>query len=153
MRCVVSYSVSTSNHNGYLQKLLLKQVVSYSVSTSNHNRRSDLSVCRWVVSYSVSTSNHNCSLVFLFSVFVVSYSVSTSNHNYIYCGNFIDTLYLILFLHQTTTLSVETCMLNSCILFCFYIKPQRTAIDALKNSVLQLFLIFKNILTTVTKSI
>ena len=84
-------------------------------------------------------------------------------------------MYLILFLHQTTTIfdgyrSYPGCILfcfyikpqlpllfgsrlGCCILFCFYIKPQRTAIDRLKNSVLQLFLIFKNILTTVTKSI
>ncbi len=62
-------------------------------------------------------------------------------------------LYLILFLHQTTTTTEAVTVIKRCILFCFYIKPQRTAIDALKNSVLQLFLIFKNILTTVTKSI
>ena len=128
-----------------------------------------------VVSYSVSTSNHNVPCRPPSYRPVVSYSVSTSNHNIIANGLINEVLYLILFLHQTTTWRKSywfwwCCILFcfyikpqpagwswflsvSCILFCFYIKPQRTAIDALKNSVLQLFLIFKNILTTVTKSI
>ena len=82
----------------------LKKVVSYSVSTSNHNANDPESLREAVVSYSVSTSNHNhvfwniaavyCCILFCFyikpqqsnelikSVRVVSYSVSTSNHNF-----------------------------------------------------------------------
>ncbi len=36
-RCVVSYSISTSNHNEEAQKQRDFEVVSYSISTSNHN--------------------------------------------------------------------------------------------------------------------
>ena len=34
---VVSYSISTSNHNTAKIKTFLRKVVSYSISTSNHN--------------------------------------------------------------------------------------------------------------------
>ena len=99
-----------------------------------------------VVSYSFSTSNHNRMLSFLHCVIVVSYSFSTSNHNgpgnevarlELYLILFLHqtttlraasytaaTLYLILFLHQTTTHLVAQLDNVSCILFFFYIKPQ-----------------------------
>ena len=35
--CVVSYSISTSNHNGFWFYFHYLNVVSYSISTSNHN--------------------------------------------------------------------------------------------------------------------
>ena len=55
---------------------------------------------------------------------VVSYSISTSNHNV--CGLLlrISWLYLIPFLHQTTTPLGVFAFGVSCILFHFYIKPQ-----------------------------
>ena len=58
-----------------------------------------------VVSYSVSTSNHNYFPSQTYLGGVVSYSVSTSNHNG--RGDMFTPapLYLILFLHQTTTIS------------------------------------------------
>ena len=40
-----------------------------------------------------------------------------------------NSLYLILFLHQTTTLELWRRWAISCILFCFYIKPQRRRAD------------------------
>ena len=55
---------------------------------------------------------------------VVSYSISTSNHNRICCGGLHYWLYLIPFLHQTTTLDVIVVVPHRCILFHFYIKPQ-----------------------------
>ena len=57
----------------------------------------------FVVSYSISTSNHNILLLYIVFARVVSYSISTSNHN---CGEWVERtseLYLIPFLHQTTT--------------------------------------------------
>ena len=36
-QCVVSYSISTSNHNRLIIKTFIIGVVSYSISTSNHN--------------------------------------------------------------------------------------------------------------------
>ena len=56
-----------------------------------------------VVSYSISTSNHNSLIVFTLAVAVVSYSISTSNHNLPRWCALPLKLYLIPFLHQTTT--------------------------------------------------
>ena len=55
---------------------------------------------------------------------VVSYSFSTSNHNLQrhVCAR--NVLYLILFLHQTTTDTGADLLAGGCILFFFYIKPQ-----------------------------
>ena len=78
---VVSYSISTSNHNpARLQKIFLS-VVSYSISTSNHNLLHGKSINTRVVSYSISTSNHNLIERVDTVTEVVSYSISTSNHN------------------------------------------------------------------------
>ena len=145
---VVSYSISTSNHNHYglephhkvlylipflHQTTTLFQVpqhrkscilfhfyikpqlcfggiiyfivVSYSISTSNHNIFSSPSTPKNVVSYSISTSNHNFALGGSSISYVVSYSISTSNHNIAHYLLRIIELYLIPFLHQTTTCS------------------------------------------------
>ena len=56
-----------------------------------------------VVSYSISTSNHNHPFKIRQEFGVVSYSISTSNHNLTYILTAILGLYLIPFLHQTTT--------------------------------------------------
>ena len=56
---VVSYSISTSNHNLMQTRQVRTPVVSYSISTSNHNSGDITVLCVSVVSYSISTSNHN----------------------------------------------------------------------------------------------
>ena len=58
---------------------------------------------------------------------IVSYRLSTSNHNCLLGQSTEGRLYLIVFLHQTTT--SNTLLTNSfdCILSSFYIKPQRNA--------------------------
>ena len=78
-------------------------VVSYSISTSNHNFLECAVYRLVVVSYSISTSNHNCQKCPVVLVLVVSYSISTSNHNTTDEIKDIALLYLIPFLHQTTT--------------------------------------------------
>ena len=78
---VVSYSISTSNHNCGLVDLEADNVVSYSISTSNHNSMYSPQIAAKVVSYSISTSNHNRHLSLFQMLEVVSYSISTSNHN------------------------------------------------------------------------
>ena len=55
---------------------------------------------------------------------VVSYSISTSNHNFEIFYKLTILLYLIPFLHQTTTLIAKQPDCQRCILFHFYIKPQ-----------------------------
>ena len=99
-------------------------VVSYSVPTSNHNQRPLHLVDGLVVSYSVPTSNHNTALALELVNQVVSYSVPTSNHNLLLTIMKIYLLYLILFLHQTTTSDELLLRGVGCILFCSYIKPQ-----------------------------
>ena len=85
------------------------------------------------------------------SICVVSYSISTSNHNLREFYSSVSALYLIPFLHQTTTVTFRlrlSCKLYlipflhqtttdtpigertfCCILFHFYIKPQRIGTD------------------------
>ena len=82
---------------------LLYTVVSYSISTSNHNVSRGYLDKFQVVSYSISTSNHNTDVVKTLHVCVVSYSISTSNHNRSLKSFSNLKLYLIPFLHQTTT--------------------------------------------------
>ncbi len=99
-------------------------VVSYSISTSNHNKKKALPLQQKVVSYSISTSNHNTDAMSGQPLTVVSYSISTSNHNISQRMSELDLLFLIRFLHQTTT-TWWCCGLSlRCFLFDFYIKPQ-----------------------------
>ena len=121
---VVSYSISTSNHNTYIVVLIWLTVVSYSISTSNHNFDVGSIVSSGVVSYSISTSNHNQHCTKTIARLVVSYSISTSNHNHSKETSISKTLYLIPFLHQTTTRCRFVGSSQGCILFHFYIKPQ-----------------------------
>ena len=79
-----------------------------------------------VVPYFVSTSNHNYGCGRFFEVLVVPYFVSTSNHNFKDAFPFEWMLFLILFLHQTTTFNIGKTMQPGCSLFCFYIKPQHS---------------------------
>ena len=101
--CVVSYSISTSNHNVSGRVCTPFRVVSYSISTSNHNYISNVHCNEPVVSYSISTSNHNKAPQEVIKALVVSYSISTSNHNVVTAPKQKHMLYLIPFLHQTTT--------------------------------------------------
>ena len=100
------------------------KVVSYSISTSNHNMDVTRVLHRAVVSYSISTSNHNAARYCPCAHQVVSYSISTSNHNKVVRNLDFSGLYLIPFLHQTTTKPYYYLFGLSCILFHFYIKPQ-----------------------------
>ena len=109
---VVSYSISTSNHNHTCEFPRMGRVVSYSISTSNHNKHCSVTPFVLVVSYSISTSNHNPFPLPFYKRLVVSYSISTSNHNYMMRTLRIIWLYLIPFLHQTTT---EIVFIRSCL--------------------------------------
>ena len=79
----------------------------------------------YVVSYLVSTSNHNVTTLLLKDWFVVSYLVSTSNHNIVTAIKDCTLLFLILYLHQTTTPGVTNVLASCCFLSCIYIKPQQ----------------------------
>ena len=56
-----------------------------------------------VVYHLVPTSNHNHCTTQLHTAIVVYHLVPTSNHNFPAATNFMDELFIILFLHQTTT--------------------------------------------------
>ncbi len=77
-----------------------------------------------VVSYLISTSNHNLGHIrkHLFELYLILFLHQTTTDNSLTI--FLDRLYLILFLHQTTTNTI--CLNNGCccILSYFYIKPQ-----------------------------
>ena len=103
---VVSYLVSTSNHNNELVGKFNALVVSYLVSTSNHNECWLWMETNLVVSYLVSTSNHNAPNAHPQAAEVVSYLVSTSNHNQSVAVPLAVGLFLISYLHQTTTILV-----------------------------------------------
>ena len=86
-----------------LRNILLKTVVYRSFPTSNHNTPySD--VCKRLVVYrSFPTSNHNACAFHLASTRVVYRSFPTSNHNVNVLICDIHMLYIVRFLHQTTT--------------------------------------------------
>ena len=100
-------------------------VVSYSISTSNHNMSNCCCSSVAVVSYSISTSNHNISIleIFIYLLYLIPFLHQTTTHyGTLKTGTW---LYLIPFLHQTTTGYREQSCKDSCILFHFYIKPQQ----------------------------
>ena len=101
-----------------------RSVVSYLVSTSNHNRRMARRVWTNVVSYLVSTSNHNGCARPSATSRVVSYLVSTSNHNRNPSILLAPMLFLISYLHQTTTACASEDVFPGCFLSRIYIKPQ-----------------------------
>ena len=79
---------------------------------------------RLVVSYSISTSNHNrwCFLCYGYGLYLIPFLHQTTTRFRYYGRN--KELYLIPFLHQTTTFWHFLTRSNRCILFHFYIKPQ-----------------------------
>ncbi len=105
-------------------------VVPYHFSTSNHNFGEVLYIVASVVPYHFSTSNHNLRPRWRARLLVVPYHFSTSNHNPRCSIIILIMLYLITFLHQTTTLYTSVNTSTGCTLSLFYIKPQRQAIAA-----------------------
>ncbi len=113
---VVSYRVSTSNHND--AEFLVFEDLLYFIEFLHQTTTFSLRlVCScMVVFYRVSTSNHNCRRQRMFRSIVVFYRVSTSNHNP-NSGPFVGiVLYFIEFLHQTTTCNTVRFSVPRCIL-------------------------------------
>ena len=77
-----------------------------------------------VVYRTIPTSNHNFATVILGATPVVYRTIPTSNHNYNIHRKFYQALYIVLFLHQTTTIQVKVAVHYSCISYYSYIKPQ-----------------------------
>ena len=77
-----------------------------------------------VVCYHVPTSNHNYIALDYNANIVVCYHVPTSNHNCARSMAVRQRLYVIMFLHQTTTYCSLSSPDKRCMLSCSYIKPQ-----------------------------
>ena len=121
---VVSYSISTSNHNKSVVNALLTAVVSYSISTSNHNYRKLVEDTNRL--YLIPFLHQTTTLV-IFGVLPLLLYLIPFLHQTTTSGAFSFLhllLYLIPFLHQTTTETIATNKVIGCILFHFYIKPQ-----------------------------
>ena len=102
-RCLSSCSYIKPQHNnvGAAQT----QVVYHLVPTSNHNECGNFRADGPVVYHLVPTSNHNSHGQRPRSSAVVYHLVPTSNHNLVMEIGHADELFIILFLHQTTTVS------------------------------------------------
>ena len=104
--------------------MLLLPVVYRPFPTSNHNLMVMLISVSTVVYRPFPTSNHNLSQPIGFQLIVVYRPFPTSNHNG-KCDQCRDTrLYIVRFLHQTTTAPNSQLFENRCISSVSYIKPQ-----------------------------
>ena len=103
----------------------MEDVVYHLVPTSNHNQSPPIKLVYFVVYHLVPTSNHNHQAVCTFLFCVVYHLVPTSNHNLPLLISLIRRLFIILFLHQTTTLTPSEFRAISCLSSCSYIKPQQ----------------------------
>ena len=83
-------------------------VVYHLVPTSNHNFGTIWPHYLFVVYHLVPTSNHNQDLGTSQENSVVYHLVPTSNHNCRWCLRLGEQLFIILFLHQTTTYSCKS---------------------------------------------
>ena len=107
----------------------MEEVVYHLVPTSNHNLL--LAICGScnVVYHLVPTSNHNSCFSHEQDTLVVYHLVPTSNHNFGVGVVTNKTLFIILFLHQTTTLLPPWLLWIRCLSSCSYIKPQLSLMD------------------------
>ena len=120
--CILSYSYIKPQL--WTLKKIIDEVVYYPIPTSNHNCRGNAILRDRVVYYPIPTSNHNYYANREKGDEVVYYPIPTSNHNFSKRINKPELLYIILFLHQTTTILPESPSCTCCILSYSYIKPQ-----------------------------
>ena len=123
---VVYHLVPTSNHNECGNFRADGPVVYHLVPTSNHNSHGQRPRSSAVVYHLVPTSNHNGRGPFLSPPSVVYNLVPTSNHNLVMEIGHADELFIILFLHQTTTRESVDISEISCLSSCSYIKLAKT---------------------------
>ena len=121
---VVYHTILTSNHNVLLQltSVLLLYIILFLHQTTTTSRYGScrcgcisyysyikpqpsetMGVFLWVVYHTIPTSNHNQSFASCSHEQVVYHTIPTSNHNFCELLEQFSGLYIILFLHQTTT--------------------------------------------------
>ena len=132
---VVYRSFPTSNHNKIYCSYQCFRVVYRSFPTSNHNRVRQTNSPPAVVYRSFPTSNHNCGDIapWYDKLYIVRFLHQTTTS---YCTLPTDfLLYIVRFLHQTTTMNKLHLIYLSCISFVSYIKPQQFFQASLLDSV------------------
>ena len=121
---VVYRTIPTSNHNFQPISLNGAKVVYRTIPTSNHNEFADLGKQPTVVYRTIPTSNHNVSAYHQINVelyIVLFLHQTTTRSKYEACS---IALYIVLFLHQTTTETQSHAFCECCISYYSYIKPQ-----------------------------
>ena len=127
---VVYRPFPTSNHN-YMHRMTDPLYVVYRpFPTSNHNCSAWLNQRPSVVYRPFPTSNHNYLLANPAAVKVVYRPFPTSNHNHGSANLRSSGLYIVRFLHQTTTRHLLVNIIISCISSVSYIKPQPFSLPA-----------------------
>ena len=81
-----------------------------------------------VVYRTIPTSNHNSGNLIAVTLVVVYRTIPTSNHNSVNTCVAVRALYIVLFLHQTTTTSLLQPRDRRCISYYSYIKPQQQSL-------------------------
>ncbi len=102
----------------------LISVVYRTIPTSNHNSEYGPTTYRPVVYRTIPTSNHNCLQRYWrtrWLYIVLFLHQTTTRSKYEACS---IALYIVLFLHQTTTFACAASFCLSCISYYSYIKPQ-----------------------------
>ena len=122
----------------------VRTVVYHLVPTSNHNFRRAFTFPYYVVYHLVPTSNHNRYRNYPKDYFVVYHLVPTSNHNMPIYSEYRTKLFIILFLHQTTTQRQYNAFFQGCLSSCSYIKPQPIATNLLVISKILRFELIRN---------
>ena len=99
---VVSYSISTSNHNTAIEfnRIQMLYLIPFLHQTTTNMSPYLLYVCCILFHFYIKPQHNRSPLL---PILVVSYSISTSNHNEAEIKRSVCKLYLIPFLHQTTT--------------------------------------------------
>ena len=115
-------------------------VVYLYIPTPNHNRVLIMIFSKIVVYLYIPTPNHNCPTRSTTSRKVVYLYIPTPNHNnpaLIICSK---SLYIFIFLHQTTTSKIHAAHIIRCISLYSYTKPQLKEAIAGKRKVVYLYI-------------
>ena len=120
--CISLYSYIKPQPGGWWY--ILASVVYLYIPTSNHNAIHELPLAIRVVYLYIPTSNHNTRIRVRLWICVVYLYIPTSNHNCKHVPFRFTWLYIFIFLHQTTTISIFLKSPSRCISLYSYIKPQ-----------------------------
>ena len=115
-------------------------VVYLYIPTSNHNRQAASKQDGKVVYLYIPTPNHNYEKYAHSVISVVYLYIPTPNHNFALVGGCPLTLYIFIFLHQTTTVPPVRFVRFRCISLYSYIKPQLSSVKGKDSIVVYLYI-------------